>query len=313
MTIEEKGNYTPVVSVIVPNYNHSQYLDERICSILNQTYQNFELIILDDNSTDNSREIIEKYRGNPHVSRIEYNETNSGLTFKQWEKGINLSKGKLIWIAESDDSCYPEMLEELVREFDNNEKCVLAYCKSNFYHDGQPCKTTNNSKKAVSMSGKTFIKLFLSCGNSVYNASSALFKKEVAIKINKDYFDYKGAGDRLFWVYISEFGDVSIVRKRLNIFRLHNNNSTSRYFYYGINQIEDKKILDYLCQKGYVGRFMQLVSRIRYCNSQVVGRAFATEDIRDNVEKCWSLTKPERMLIKVYRVTYKFLKIIGLL
>lgn len=312
MAIEKKTNNTPVVSVIVPNYNHSQYLDERINSILNQTYQNFELILLDDNSTDNSKEILEKYRNNPHVSRIEYNDTNSGSTFKQWEKGINLSSGDLIWIAESDDSCYPEMLEELVREFENNEKCVLAYCKSNFYHGGKLHETANNTKKPVSMSGKTFIKVYLSCGNSVSNASSALFKKEVAKQIKKDYLDYKGAGDRLFWIYLSEFGDVSIVRKRLNIFRLHDNNSTSKYYYYGINQIEDKKILDYLCRKRYVGRFILLASRIRYCNSQVVGRAFATEEIRENVEKCWGVTKSELILINIYRLLLNILRKAGL-
>ena len=311
--MEKNNNCTPLVSVIVPNYNHSQYLGERINSILNQTYQNFELILLDDNSTDNSRDILEKYRNNPHVSRIEYNDTNSGSPFKQWEKGINLSSGDLIWIAESDDSCFPEMLEELVREFVNNERCVLAYCKSNYYHGGKLFKTINNTKKTVSMSGKTFIKVFLSCGNSVSNASSALFKKEVAIKIKKDYLDYKGAGDRLFWIYLSEFGDVSIVRKRLNIFRLHDNNSTSRFYYYGINQIEDKLILDYLCRKGYVGRLLLLASRVRYCNSQVAGRAFATEEIREKVEKCWNLTKSERFLVKIYRILLNVLKKTGML
>jgi len=53
----------PLVSVIIPNYNHARFLDERILSILNQTYQNFELIILDDKSTDNSVEVINKYKG----------------------------------------------------------------------------------------------------------------------------------------------------------------------------------------------------------------------------------------------------------
>ena len=93
------------VSIIVPNYNHEKYLDERIQSILNQTYQDFEIIILDDCSTDNSKFVIEKFRNNEHVSHIVYNEQNSGSTFKQWERGFELAKGELIWIAESDDSC----------------------------------------------------------------------------------------------------------------------------------------------------------------------------------------------------------------
>ena len=93
----------PAVSVILPNYNHSSFLKKRIDSIINQSFQDFDIIILDDCSTDCSREIIEEYRSNVNITNIVYNEINSGSTFKQWKKGIELAKGKFIWIAESDD------------------------------------------------------------------------------------------------------------------------------------------------------------------------------------------------------------------
>src|SRR3954470_8154701 len=92
-----------MISVIVPNYNHSRYLKKRIESILNQTFQNFEIILLDDCSTDKSREIIEQYRNHPKVSHIIINERNSGSTFRQWDKGLQYAKCDWIWIAESDD------------------------------------------------------------------------------------------------------------------------------------------------------------------------------------------------------------------
>ena len=85
----------PLVSVIIPNYNHARYLDERIQSVLNQTYQNFEVIILDDKSTDNSVEVINQYKDDLHVSCIIVNEENSGSTFKQWHKGFELAKGEI--------------------------------------------------------------------------------------------------------------------------------------------------------------------------------------------------------------------------
>ena len=65
---------SPLVSVIIPSYNHEKFLKERIDSVLNQTFQDFELIILDDLSPDNSREIIESYRAHPKVSHIIFNE-----------------------------------------------------------------------------------------------------------------------------------------------------------------------------------------------------------------------------------------------
>src|ERR1700752_3159230 len=77
----------PKVSVIIPNYNHATFLIERIDSILCQTFQDFELIILDDCSNDNSRSIIEKYHGHEKISHIIYNPTNSGSPFMQWQKG----------------------------------------------------------------------------------------------------------------------------------------------------------------------------------------------------------------------------------
>ncbi len=89
------------ISVIVPNYNHARFLKRRIDSILNQTYQDFELILLDDCSSDDSCDILLSYKDNPHVSQIVFNDENSGTPFKQWDKGIRMAKGKWIWIAES--------------------------------------------------------------------------------------------------------------------------------------------------------------------------------------------------------------------
>ncbi len=67
------------VSIIVPSYNHAQYLEERINSILNQSYSQFELILLDDLSPDHSAKILEKYRKHPKVSHCIINEKNSEL------------------------------------------------------------------------------------------------------------------------------------------------------------------------------------------------------------------------------------------
>ena len=171
---------TPLVSVIIPNYNHAKFLDERIQSVLNQTYQNFELIILDDKSTDNSVEVIGKYKDNPHVSHIVVNTENSGSTFKQWHKGFELAKGEIIWIAESDDSCDNSLLETLVCGYVDND-AVLAFCRSCKYD----VKGNSKLHDDMVMDGKCFISQYMFERNSVANASSAIFCRQVAMSIDK--------------------------------------------------------------------------------------------------------------------------------
>src|SRR5579872_4420041 len=123
-------NKHPKVSVIIPNYNHAKFLVQRIESVLNQTFTDFEIILMDDKSTDNSLEIIERYRHYPKLSKIILNETNSGSTFKQWNKGIREAKGEYIWIAESDDYADEKFLENLVSIIESNGNVGMAYCQS---------------------------------------------------------------------------------------------------------------------------------------------------------------------------------------
>src|SRR5688572_11668952 len=98
-------------SVIVPNYNHAAFLEERIDSILQQTFNGYELIIYDDKSTDNSKETIETYRTHPKVSAIIYAGENSGSPFAAVKKALQHAKYNWIWIAESDDKADAKFLE----------------------------------------------------------------------------------------------------------------------------------------------------------------------------------------------------------
>ena len=97
------------VSVIVPNYNYAQYISRRIDYILKQTYPVYELIILDDKSSDRSIKIIEKKINEikeklPELKvKFVENEKNSGKVISQWKKGFELATGDYVWIAEADD------------------------------------------------------------------------------------------------------------------------------------------------------------------------------------------------------------------
>src|SRR5882762_42615 len=119
----------PTVSIVVPNYNHARFLRQRLDSIVGQTFQDFELILLDDCSTDESQSILREYATDSRV-RLEFNEKNSGSTFKQWNKGVRLARGEYIWIAESDDYADERLLERLVGVLEAEPEVTLAYCRS---------------------------------------------------------------------------------------------------------------------------------------------------------------------------------------
>jgi len=267
----------PKVSVILPNYNHSAYLEERIESILAQTYQDFELIMIDDCSTDGSREIMEKYRGNPKVGQIVFNERNSGSAFAQWDKGISLAKGDLIWIAESDDNAHPKMLETLVSEFVQDSQCVLAFSSAMLTDtDGRQIGLHPKHAKIgkdLHLGGSKFIKKWLIKGNFVVNASGALFKKSafqgLSEPILREYKTLRGCGDWLFWIGVARQGNVAYIHQPLNLFRQHGTNTTTALRTSGDFLLEQNKFFAALKESGIrcgLRQFKNNVYQVWYLN-----------------------------------------------
>lgn len=296
----------PFVSVIVPNYNHARYLDQRIQSILNQTYQNFELILLDDKSSDNSIEVINKYRDNPHVARIVVNEENSGSTFIQWNKGFELAKGEIIWIAESDDYCEPQLLECLVKEYVSLPGCVVAYCSSQYVDsENNLIKTKMDGDKPMyCYSGPKFIEQKLAFGCAIWNASSAIFSKAAALSLDRQYQDYKACGDRLFWMEMAEKGNIVHVNQKLNYFRQHQNKVSPKRFRDGTSLREENRIYQYQCQKLYLKGLRRIFILSLYFK-KISGGEFEKEGIRKDLLKLWHFeSKPKTMGIRLLSRLY---------
>lgn len=221
------------VSIILPNYNHSLYLPLRIDSILNQTFPDYELIILDDFSTDNSRDIIERYRNHPRVTSIIYNEKNSGSTFFQWEKGIQLAKGKYIWIAESDDFSDNNFLSKIIQGLESKQGVGLAFCASNITDKDNNVTSRNyNYDERINqllsenfvMSGKEFCEQYLFFTCVIVNASSVVFEKKLYNQVSQDFKTYKVSGDWRMWVDICYDTNIFYLNESLNYFRYHTNN-----------------------------------------------------------------------------------------
>lgn len=249
LSVENFSSITmPKVSVIVPNYNHAQYLRQRIDSIIGQTYQDFELILLDDCSTDNSREVLESYRGNSHVSHIVFNETNGGTPFKQWNKGIELAQGEWIWIAESDDWAEPSFLESLLNKVEKLPQCGFAYTwTNNVGKNGQMLWQTKNNNASKVYQGRQFIKEKLLVRNEVDNVSECIFKKDLFHVENSPKYDWmKLCGDWLFYILLAEQTDVLEVQIPLSNYRRYDTNSSSIHDRKGTTYKEGIHIWNYL-------------------------------------------------------------------
>ncbi len=247
----------PKVSVIVPNYNHSKYLKQRIESILNQTYTNFELILLDDCSTDDSVIVLKEYENHPKVSHIILNDKNTKSPFVQWERGVRLAVGNYIWIAESDDWAENTFLEEMINNMSRFENVVLGFSAVCYVNSNGKSLDSNRkySEKKECYDGVQFINERLSVECLIDNVSSVLFKKEAYLSSQMSNINnYNLCGDWLFYILLAEKGKIFYYDKPLSNFRRHPKTTSLRLEKEGIGLTEGIEILEYLYRKKYITR-----------------------------------------------------------
>lgn len=246
--LEKEQSFAPLISIIVPNYNHEQYLIDRLESIYKQTYKNYEVILLDDASTDNSCDILEKYyQKYKQKTTLILNEKNSGHVFSQWIKGIKSAKGELIWIAESDDYCDRHFLKKLVPFF-SMEAVSIAYSRSDFVNeDKKPIGSIENYLNELDAdfwtnsfieTAETIVEKFFSIKNIIPNASSALIRKDkITGHINNPHLDqFRLCGDWFLYLHIIKGGLLAYTPYVSNYYRIHsqgtsiNTQKATRYY-----------------------------------------------------------------------------------
>lgn len=227
------------VQVVIPSYNHASYLLPRLRSVSEQTYSAFHAIVLDDYSTDASRNIIDSFVSADARFCRNYNAVNSGSTFKQWNKGVEMAKGAYIWIAESDDSASEQLLELLVKKLDMNPDVVLAYCQSyRMNGNGEIAgswKSFTDDLDAIQfasdfvMDGKEYIQRFLIHRNTIPNASAVVFRKSIYEQVGGAPEILKTNGDWLVWLKMLCQGKVAFVAQPLNYFRYHEHSVIAKH------------------------------------------------------------------------------------
>lgn len=232
----------PTVSVIVPSYNHASFLERRLESILKQSFQDLEVIILDDCSSDESPSIIKKIARQDKRIRAIYNKTNSGSPFHQWKKGIEMAAGDFLWIAESDDFADLEMLSLLLDALERNPTAGIAYCQSYFadQHDnviGNHLQTLSLLDASLwlddfCMNGKYVLANHMPVINIIPNVSAALFRKHLCKHIKwEEVLSYILAGDRHFWCSLLYQTNLCFISRSMNYFRTSDKTIRSGYLY----------------------------------------------------------------------------------
>ena len=250
------------LSVVVPNYNYAKFMYQRIYSILNQDYKIYELIILDDKSKDNSKEIIDeiynKIKDYVNV-RVIYNKENSGSAFKQWKKGFDEAKGDYIWIAEADDYCKPNMISSLIKPILSNDKIMISYCDTSFINSTGTIiiksikgeidyQKSGHWDSSYIVNGLDEIKDYSYLNNTIANVSSTIIKNGNYEEIFNSAGKYKQAGDWLTYVEIMAKGDISYNSEAMNYYRVHGNNVSSTTKYQS-HLDELKTLYDYYIKK----------------------------------------------------------------
>ena len=238
----------PRVSVIVPVYNHAPFLQQRMDSIFGQSFQDFELILLDDGSTDGCREMIASYHDHPKVSHIVCNEKNSGSAFKQWGKGVDLAQGEWLWIAESDDWAEPDFLERMVSAADRHPNCVLVSSIPQYvFPDGHTWSRPVGKDEDRLSHGKDFVRQNLLTGNRFSNVSALLLRREAVEKTDFSRIaTMRLCGDWMLYVKLCELGDVLEVNKTLSHFRQHPDSTSATAEKAGLPLTEGAEVLAYM-------------------------------------------------------------------
>lgn len=236
-----KKRYAPKVSAIVPNFNHGRFLAQRLDSILAQTYPNVDIIVLDDCSSDGSREVIDGYveRYPGRITKI-YNETNSGGVFNQWRKGVDAVDGQIVWICESDDFCEPDFVEKLVPYFADDSVQIAFGRILETDIDGTPnlwLDTYRQHAEAgiwetslVRPAADWFAHGF-GVSNLIANVGGCLFRRApVPLHVWQEATTYRVVGDWYLYLQIAGGGQIAWEPQAISYFRRHGSNTSSSSF-----------------------------------------------------------------------------------
>jgi glycosyltransferase involved in cell wall biosynthesis len=218
LTRNKRGDSHPTVSVLMTVYNAGEFLKPAIDSLRTQTFTNFELIIIENGSTDGSREIVRSY-DDPRLKIFEFDK-NIGRTpalIAAFEK----ARGELVAILDADDIAFPQKLEYQVKYLAAQPDVVLLGTQCEFMNQNGDIvgvfETPCEPKEVYQTLAYT----------NVIAHSSAIYRRDVAIKAGGYPEKYVYAQDFGLWVQLAKFGKIAVLPETLTQIRQHDESATS--------------------------------------------------------------------------------------
>jgi glycosyltransferase involved in cell wall biosynthesis len=213
-------NKNPTVSVIIPTYNYADYLPEAIESVLKQTFRDIEVILVDDGSTDNTPQIVQKYLTNPLVHYVR--KENGGQASAK-NRGIIESTGEFIAFLDADDIWFSNKLELQLQLFGKNPHTGVVYSRR-IYIDpsGKPLPTIQRKLHRGSILNKIYITNFVCFSSSIVrkNCFQRLGLFDEKLRFSEDYD---------FWIRVASLYDFDFVDSPLVYYRTgHTSTQQSR-------------------------------------------------------------------------------------
>lgn len=266
----------PKVSVIMPVYNSVLYIKEAIDSILNQTFKDFELILVEDCSSDGTKAIIEGYKD--ERIKIIYNSVNKGVAYSR-NKALENCKGEYVAIMDHDDISLPTRFEEEVKFLDNNPGYGVVGGRVQFIgSDGELIRGSG-----IALVNPQYIKATLLFRN-VYSNSEVMFRRELLAKNNLRYDENcYGMEDFKFWIKMSKVTNMSNIDSIFLKHRIHGESITQTVS--EVNAVERSKKFAELQEYSWKLSGLQIPQEVaqvihKYVGETTINKLVTREDVK---------------------------------
>ncbi|MFT4246116.1 MAG: glycosyltransferase [Micrococcaceae bacterium] len=213
---------TPKVSVVLPCYNNADFIEQTLASILNQSYEDYEVIVADHSSTDGSAEILNKYADHDKVTVLSPTE-RSGGALRNWNRVSKVATGKYLKLVCGDDMLARDILVKQVKAFEENPEVAVVSCTRNIITSDGKVLIQNRGLPGTSglIPGKIAMRKTVLAGTNIFGEPAAvLLKRELLAKVgywndNNEYYIDAGT-----YVKLLVHGDLYAIQEPLASFRL---------------------------------------------------------------------------------------------